>query len=110
MLGSHQPQGTKNARSAPPAGVGKPPRPVPVPQLDEPTQQKAKVPVLEKHLLDQLSTEEQDSLNKKLEEAKDAEKKVILALFLCQLQPFLFLFQLSLLKCNFGHIFVPKLY
>ncbi|KAL3651943.1 hypothetical protein CASFOL_004945 [Castilleja foliolosa] len=67
--------GVKNARSVTSADVGRPPRPVPSPQSDEPIQQKAKVPVLEKHLLDQLSTEEQDSLNKKLEEAKCAEKK-----------------------------------
>ncbi|PIN23391.1 Synaptic vesicle protein EHS-1 [Handroanthus impetiginosus] len=73
--GFQHPQGTKNVRSIPSAG-GKPPRPVPVHQPDEPIQQKAKVPVLEKYLLDQLSTEEQDSLNKKFEEAKDAEKKV----------------------------------
>ncbi|CAA0813439.1 Calcium-binding EF hand family protein [Striga hermonthica] len=72
--GFQQPPVAKNARSITSAGVGKPPRPVPQP--DEPIQQKAKVPVLEKHLLDQLSTEEQDSLNKKFEEAKDAEKKV----------------------------------
>ncbi|KAL1540700.1 actin cytoskeleton-regulatory complex protein pan1-like [Salvia divinorum] len=36
----------------------------------------AKVPELEKHLLDQLSTEEQNALNKKFEEAKDDEEKV----------------------------------
>ncbi|KAL0396134.1 UNVERIFIED_CONTAM: EH domain-containing protein 2 [Sesamum calycinum] len=71
-----QPQGTKGARPVASAGGGRPPRPVPIPQTDEPVQQKAKVPVLEKHLVDQLSTEEQDSLNKKFEEAKDAEKKV----------------------------------
>ncbi|KAK6127563.1 hypothetical protein DH2020_038681 [Rehmannia glutinosa] len=74
--GFQQPQGTKSVRPVISSGVGKPPRPVPVPQPDEPIQQKAKVPVLEKHLLDQLSTEEQDSLNKKFEDAKDAEKKV----------------------------------
>ncbi|KAL3838817.1 hypothetical protein ACJIZ3_023408 [Penstemon smallii] len=75
--GFQQPQGTKNA-SRPVTSVGgrKPPRPVPISQPDESIQQKAKVPVLEKHLLDQLSTEEQDSLNKKFQEAKDAEKKV----------------------------------
>lgn len=58
---------------------GKPPRPVPIPQPDEavqPSKQKPKVPVLEKHLVDQLSTEEQDSLNSKFQEATDAEKKV----------------------------------
>ncbi|XP_027075409.1 uncharacterized protein [Coffea arabica] len=58
---------------------GKPPRPVPVPQPDDsvhPSRQKPKVPVLEKHLLDQLSTEEQNALNSKFQEASDAEKKV----------------------------------
>ncbi|GFQ06754.1 uncharacterized calcium-binding protein c800.10c [Phtheirospermum japonicum] len=74
--GFQQTQGAKNARSITSAGIGRPPRPVPAPQPDEPIQQKAKVPVLEKHLLDQLSSEEQDSLNRKFEEAKDAEKKV----------------------------------
>ncbi|XP_051139226.1 uncharacterized protein LOC127257012 [Andrographis paniculata] len=76
--GFQQTQGTSNIRPITSAVGGKPPRPVPVPvpQPDEPIQQSAKVPVLEKHLLDQLSTEEQDLLNKKLEEAKDAEKKV----------------------------------
>ncbi|KAL8549990.1 hypothetical protein ACS0TY_008712 [Phlomoides rotata] len=71
-----QAQASKNALPTTSAAVRKPPRPIPVPQPDEPIQQKAKVPVLEKQLLDQLSTEEQDSLNKKLEDAKDAEKKV----------------------------------
>lgn len=74
--GFQQPHGPKNARGIPSAGVGRPPRPVPVPQPDEPVQQKAKVPELEKHLIDQLSTEEQDALTKKFEDAKDAEKKV----------------------------------
>lgn len=74
--GFQQPQANKNARGFPTAGVGRPPRPVPVPQPDEPIQQKAKVPELEKDLLDQLSTEEQDALNKKFEDAKDAEQKV----------------------------------
>ncbi|EPS71442.1 hypothetical protein M569_03317, partial [Genlisea aurea] len=66
----------KNARPTASAGTGKPPRPVPVQQPDESIQQKPKVPVLEKHLMNQLSTEEQDSLSKKFEEAKDSEKKV----------------------------------
>lgn len=44
-----------------------PPRP-PIQYADEkpPPQQKPKVPVLKKHLVDQLSQEEQDSLNSKL--------------------------------------------
>ncbi|KAL3527308.1 hypothetical protein ACH5RR_011964 [Cinchona calisaya] len=62
----------------PGASLGKPPRPVPVPQPEDVVQsrQKPKVPVLEKHLLDQLSTEEQNSLNSKFQDASDAEKKV----------------------------------
>ncbi|KAL3845038.1 hypothetical protein ACJIZ3_002441 [Penstemon smallii] len=74
--GFQQAQGNNNARPVTSVGGRKPPRPVPVPQPNEPVQQKAKVPVLEKNILDQLSTEEQDSLNKKFQEAKDAEKKV----------------------------------
>ncbi|XP_042016866.1 intersectin-2-like isoform X2 [Salvia splendens] len=74
--GFQQSQGTNNARAIPSAGPGRPPLPVLAPHPDEPNQQKAKVPELEKHLLDQLSTEEQNALNKKSEEAKDAEKKV----------------------------------
>lgn len=77
VLGFQQPQGTNNARAIPSAGAPRPPRPAPVPQPDEPIRQKAKVPELEKHLLDQLSTEEQDALNKKFEEAKEADKKVL---------------------------------
>ncbi|KZV41749.1 epidermal growth factor receptor substrate 15-like 1 [Dorcoceras hygrometricum] len=73
--GFQQPVGTKNARPISVVG-GKPPRPVPVPQPDAPVQQNPIVPALEKHLVDQLSTEEQDSLNKKFEEAKNAEKQV----------------------------------
>ncbi|KAL7612967.1 hypothetical protein Lser_V15G07089 [Lactuca serriola] len=56
----------------------KPPRPVPVP-IDkdlQPKHQKPKVPVLEKHLVDQLSNEEQSSLNSKFQEATEADKKV----------------------------------
>lgn len=52
---------------------------MPIPQPEEavqPSKQKPTVPVLEKHLIDQLSTEEQDSLNTKFQEATDAEKKV----------------------------------
>ncbi|KAL7192830.1 hypothetical protein ACSBR2_024613 [Camellia fascicularis] len=52
---------------------------VAVPLSDEdmqPTQQKSKVPVLEKHLVNQLSEEEQNSLNKKFQEATGANKKV----------------------------------
>ncbi|CAI9110472.1 OLC1v1010500C3 [Oldenlandia corymbosa var. corymbosa] len=73
-----QPQTTRAVQ--PGAFPGKPPRPVPVPLPDDgmqpSRQQKPKVPVLEKHLLDQLSSEEQNSLNSKFQEASDAEKKV----------------------------------
>lgn len=58
--------------------AARPPRPVPVP-IDEdvqPRQQKPRVPVLEKHLLDQLSNEEQSLLNSKFQEATEADKKV----------------------------------
>ncbi|CAA2989507.1 epidermal growth factor receptor substrate 15-like 1 isoform X1 [Olea europaea subsp. europaea] len=74
--GFQQSQGTRSAWPATSVGVGKPPRPVSRDDNMQPSQQKAKVPVLEKHLVDQLSTEEQDSLNTKFQEAKDAEKKV----------------------------------
>ncbi|XP_022879738.1 epidermal growth factor receptor substrate 15-like 1 isoform X2 [Olea europaea var. sylvestris] len=77
--GFQRTQGTRGARPATSVGVGKPPRPVSVPGRDDnmqPSQQKPKVPVLEKHLVDQLSSEEQDSLNTKFQDAKDAEKKV----------------------------------
>ncbi|XP_010539673.1 PREDICTED: epidermal growth factor receptor substrate 15-like 1 [Tarenaya hassleriana] len=63
----------------PPVPKGKPPRPTLGSQSDgtaEPTQPKRKIPVLEKHLVDQLSKEEQDSLNSKFEEATTVEKKV----------------------------------
>lgn len=69
----------------PSASLGRPPRPIPVPQPEDAMQssrpQKPKVPVLEKHLLDQLSSEEQNSLNSKFQEASDAEKKVSVVFF-----------------------------
>lgn len=77
--GFQQTQGPSGARQAASGAPRKPPRPVPIPQPDEavqPSKQKPSVPVLEKHLIDQLSTEEQDSLNMKFQEATDAEKKV----------------------------------
>ena len=53
--------------------------PGPVPQMDRPPQpthpQKRKVPSLEKHLVDQLSKEEHDSLNAKLKDATEGGKK-----------------------------------
>lgn len=69
------------ARPVHPASGARPPRPgpVPIPQEDEamqPRQQKPRVPVLEKHLVDQLSSEEQNSLNSKFQEATEADKKV----------------------------------
>ncbi|KAF3956087.1 hypothetical protein CMV_018762 [Castanea mollissima] len=58
--------------------AGRPPRPVPVPQAEgsQVNQQKAKVPVMEKHLVDQLSTDEQNLLNSRFQEATEADKKV----------------------------------
>ncbi|RID53693.1 hypothetical protein BRARA_G01070 [Brassica rapa] len=57
-----------------------PPRPVPLSPSDgmvQPTQPKRKMPELEKHLVDQLSKEEQDSLNSKFEEATAIDKKAL---------------------------------
>lgn len=48
-------------------------------------QQKPKVPVLEEHLVGQLSKEEQDTLDAKFKEASDADKKVCSSLVLFQL-------------------------
>ncbi|KAG9442569.1 hypothetical protein H6P81_018423 [Aristolochia fimbriata] len=74
-------QGMSAAR--PPVAPSSAPRPpVPVqlshqsdvrPQTIPP---KSRVPTLEKHLVNQLSSEEQSSLNSKLQEATDADKKV----------------------------------
>ncbi|KAM3343005.1 actin cytoskeleton-regulatory complex protein PAN1 isoform X1 [Capsicum galapagoense] len=78
--GFQQTQGQSGARQAAFGVPRRPPRPVPIPQPEEavqPSKQKPAVPVLEKHLIDQLSTEEQDSLNTKFQEATDAEKKVM---------------------------------
>ncbi|GAA0164120.1 membrane traffic protein [Lithospermum erythrorhizon] len=72
----HQHACNRSRPPVPPLVAGKPPR---APLLDEPTQPsppKPKVPVLEKHLLKQLSKEEQNALNTKFQEASDAEKKV----------------------------------
>lgn len=69
-------------RPVAPAVGGRPPRPVPVPALqpDEENvqriRQKKKLPELEKHLVDQLSTEEQNSLNSKFKELTEADTKV----------------------------------
>ncbi|KAF5738086.1 actin cytoskeleton-regulatory complex protein PAN1 [Tripterygium wilfordii] len=78
--GLPQSQITRHARPpVPPVTGGKPPRPSTVSQNDgttQPRQLKPKVPVLEKHIVDQLSQEEQDSLNSKFQEASAADKKV----------------------------------
>ncbi|KAG4192689.1 hypothetical protein ERO13_A07G171600v2 [Gossypium hirsutum] len=77
--GFQQPQASSALRPPLPSARGRPPRPGPVPQTDAqplPTQQKSKVPVLEKNLVDQLSQEEQDALNLKFKEATEANKKV----------------------------------
>lgn len=77
-----QTQEMPGPRPVAPAAGGRPPRPlpVPVPQPDEEnaqrSRQKQKLPELEKHLVDQLSTEEQNSLNSKFKELTEADKKV----------------------------------
>lgn len=61
------------------ASRGKPPLPPSGPSADgeiQANQKKSKVPVLEKHLADQLSKEEQNSLNSRFQEAMEADKKV----------------------------------
>ncbi|KDP43775.1 hypothetical protein JCGZ_22402 [Jatropha curcas] len=75
--GSRPPQFMTSARP-PPAPAARPPRPPTTHHAEEkqPAQQKPKVPVLEKHLVDQLSQEEQDSLRSKFEEAFQADRKV----------------------------------
>lgn len=59
--------------------AGRPPRPAAIPPSDEGPQNKQhkpKIPVLEKHLINQLSSDEQNSINSKYEEATEADKKV----------------------------------
>lgn len=72
-------QGVPGPRPGMHHNVMKPPR-APLPSLPEepllPQQQMAKVPVLEKHLVDQLSEDEQKSINTRFQEASDADKKV----------------------------------
>ncbi|XP_004491645.1 uncharacterized protein [Cicer arietinum] len=66
------------ARQVNPA-AGRPPRPAAVPPSDEGPQnkeQKSKIPVLEKHLINQLSSDEQNSINSKFQEATEASTKV----------------------------------
>jgi epidermal growth factor receptor substrate 15 len=98
--GFQQQQGmpSSGARHITAAGAARPPRPVAVPQAEVPqaNQQKSKVPVLEQHLVNQLSTEEQNSLNLKFQDATEADKKaLILSLFLASL---LFLSHFTLLE------------
>ncbi|XP_042508818.1 actin cytoskeleton-regulatory complex protein pan1-like isoform X2 [Macadamia integrifolia] len=76
-----QPQpGMPGASSISPAASMRPPVQIPVsPQADgvmQPSRQKSRVPVLEKHLVNQLSKEEHDSLNSKFQDATEADKKV----------------------------------
>ncbi|KAL1366736.1 epidermal growth factor receptor substrate 15-like 1 isoform X3 [Arachis ipaensis] len=58
--------------------TGRPPRPASVFLSDEglQKQQKSQVPVLEKHVINQLSSDEQNSINSKFQEASEADKKV----------------------------------
>lgn len=78
--GLRRPQGVHGAAARPTARPpGKPPLPAHAASADDrlpPKPAKAKVPVVEKHLVDQLSEEEQKSLNLKFQEASDANKKV----------------------------------
>ncbi|KAG1361086.1 epidermal growth factor receptor substrate 15 [Cocos nucifera] len=74
------PQVAAESRPAIPTTSVKQPVQTPTPSksdgMVQPAEQKSRVPVLEKHLVDQLSSEEQSSLNSKFLEAADAEKKV----------------------------------
>lgn len=93
---------SSGARHITAAGAARPPRPVAVPQAEGPqaNQQKSKVPVLEQHLVNQLSKEEQNSLNLKFQEATEADKKaLILSLFLASL---LFLSHFTFLEFLFS--------
>ncbi|XP_008813330.2 epidermal growth factor receptor substrate 15-like [Phoenix dactylifera] len=74
------PQAAAELRPAIPTTTVKQPVQTPTPSQSDgtvqPAEQKSRVPVLEKHLVDQLSSEEQSSLNSKFQEATDSEKKV----------------------------------
>ncbi|KAJ4963191.1 hypothetical protein NE237_023130 [Protea cynaroides] len=77
--GLPQQPGMPGPRPISPATGVRPPIPIPVSPragMMHPNQQKSRVPVLEKHLVNQLSKEEQDSLNLKFQEATEADKKV----------------------------------
>ncbi|XP_034226996.1 epidermal growth factor receptor substrate 15-like 1 isoform X1 [Prunus dulcis] len=74
-----QPIPGPGARHMAPAVGGRPPKPVAPSHADErpqTNQQKPRVPELEKHLLNQLSKEEINSLELKFKEATEADKKV----------------------------------
>ncbi|KAF7810724.1 epidermal growth factor receptor substrate 15-like 1 [Senna tora] len=78
--GFQQQQGMTGSGSRPvnPA-ASRPPRPASIPQSEEGPQnkqQKSRVPVLEKHLISQLSSDEQNSINSKFQDATEADKKV----------------------------------
>lgn len=73
------------ARHVTPAMGGRPPLPHRADEGKQTNQQKSKVPVLEKHFVNQLSKEEQDMLNTKFREAADANKKVLFFLFVSSL-------------------------
>ncbi|KAK1270116.1 hypothetical protein QJS04_geneDACA004434 [Acorus gramineus] len=72
-------QGVPGTRAVMPAAGTGPPAGVPVPQSEVPAQtlqqQGQRVPVLEKHLVNQLSKEEQSALSTKYQEATEADKK-----------------------------------
>jgi len=81
--------------------AGRPPRPAAVPPSDEGTQnkqQKSKIPVLEKHLINQLSSDEQNSINSRFQEATEADKKVTTVYF------FLFNIKLCLKYATFSYL------
>ncbi|XP_024017646.1 actin cytoskeleton-regulatory complex protein PAN1 isoform X2 [Morus notabilis] len=78
-LQQHQVMPGPGARHMMPPVAPRPPLPPAVPKADEEPQAKQpkpRVPELEKHLVDQLSTEEQNSLTSKFKEATEADKKV----------------------------------
>ncbi|KAK9944397.1 hypothetical protein M0R45_009967 [Rubus argutus] len=78
-LGGRPPVGGMPGPGGRPPVGGRPPKPVSASHFDErpqTNQQKPRVPQLEKHLVDQLSTEEINSLNSKFKEATEADKKV----------------------------------
>ncbi|KAM1488746.1 hypothetical protein TB2_031337 [Malus domestica] len=67
-----------NVAWRPASGFQQQPMPIAPSHADEKqqaNQQKPRVPELEKHLVNQLSTEEVNSLNSKLKEATEANKK-----------------------------------